>query len=92
MNKNIIKSVKVHVWNNQIICVNSVFFTVSLYFSFSSSLGLGTSTSKEAKEYFSDMERHKIPFKYTGAEDDAAINLVSSADFLFQDAQMYTVN
>lgn len=68
------------------------FFTVSLYFSFSSSLGLGTSTSKEAKEYFSDMERHKIPFKYTGAEDDAAINLVSSADFLFQGAQMYTVN
>lgn len=40
--------------------------------------GLGTSTSKEAKEYFSDMERHKIPFKYTGAEDDAAINLAFS--------------
>lgn len=70
------------------------FFTVSLDFLFSSSLGLGTSTSKEAKEYFSDMERHKIPFKYTGAEDDAAINLVCSADFLFQfqDAQMYTMS
>lgn len=69
-------------------------FTVNLYFLFSSSLGLGTSTSKEAKEYFSDMERHKIPFRYTGAEDDAAINLVSSADFhcKFQDAQMYTMN
>ncbi|XP_078324208.1 DNA topoisomerase 2-alpha-like isoform X3 [Crassostrea virginica] len=40
--------------------------------------GLGTSTSKEAKEYFSDMDRHKIPFKYTGAEDDAAINLAFS--------------
>jgi DNA topoisomerase-2 len=39
---------------------------------------LGTSTSKEAKEYFSDMERHKIPFKYTGAEDDASINLVQA--------------
>ena len=40
--------------------------------------GLGTSTSKEAKEYFSDMARHRIPFKYTGAEDDASIVLVSS--------------
>ncbi|XP_052812946.1 DNA topoisomerase 2-alpha-like isoform X2 [Mya arenaria] len=37
--------------------------------------GLGTSTSKEAKEYFSDMVRHKIDFKYSGTEDDAAINL-----------------
>ena len=26
--------------------------------------GLGTSTSKEAKEYFSDMLRHKIKFRY----------------------------
>ena len=39
--------------------------------------GLGTSTAKEAKEYFSDMERHRIPFKYSGAEDDDAILLVS---------------
>ena len=39
--------------------------------------GLGTSTSKEAKEYFSDMERHRILFKYDGPEDDQAINLVS---------------
>ncbi|XP_060604745.1 DNA topoisomerase 2-alpha-like isoform X3 [Ruditapes philippinarum] len=37
--------------------------------------GLGTSTSKEAKEYFSDMRKHKIDFKYSGAEDDASINL-----------------
>ncbi|XP_053400628.1 DNA topoisomerase 2-alpha-like [Mercenaria mercenaria] len=37
--------------------------------------GLGTSTSKEAKEYFSDMNRHKIEFRYTGADDDASINL-----------------
>uniref|UniRef100_A0A8C9W571 DNA topoisomerase 2 n=1 Tax=Scleropages formosus TaxID=113540 RepID=A0A8C9W571_SCLFO len=35
--------------------------------------GLGTSTSKEAKEYFADMERHRVIFRYTGAEDDAAI-------------------
>ena len=40
--------------------------------------GLGTSTAKEAKEYFSDMERHRIPFKYAGAEDDDAILLVSN--------------
>ncbi|XP_026579602.1 DNA topoisomerase 2-alpha-like [Pseudonaja textilis] len=38
--------------------------------------GLGTSTSKEAKEYFSAMTRHRIPFKYSGPEDDAAITLV----------------
>ena len=40
--------------------------------------GLGTSTAKEAKEYFSDMERHRIPFKYAGPEDDDAILLVSN--------------
>ncbi|XP_071112129.1 DNA topoisomerase 2-alpha-like isoform X2 [Haliotis cracherodii] len=40
--------------------------------------GLGTSTSKEAKEYFSDMDRHRIPFKYVGTEDDASINLAFS--------------
>lgn len=38
--------------------------------------GLGTSTSQEAKEYFSDMQRHRIPFKYAGPEDDEAITLV----------------
>uniref|UniRef100_A0A8C9RUF5 DNA topoisomerase 2 n=1 Tax=Scleropages formosus TaxID=113540 RepID=A0A8C9RUF5_SCLFO len=40
--------------------------------------GLGTSTSKEAKEYFADMERHRVIFRYTGAEDDAAITLAFS--------------
>lgn len=40
--------------------------------------GLGTSTSKEAKEYFSDMPRHRIPFRYGGPEDEAAINLAFS--------------
>ena len=39
---------------------------------------MGTSTSKEAKEYFSDMPRHRIPFRYGGAEDDASINLAFS--------------
>ncbi|XP_061700038.1 DNA topoisomerase 2-beta isoform X2 [Syngnathoides biaculeatus] len=40
--------------------------------------GLGTSTSKEAKEYFAEMEKHRIIFKYNGAEDDAAITLAFS--------------
>ncbi|XP_041672335.1 DNA topoisomerase 2-alpha [Cheilinus undulatus] len=40
--------------------------------------GLGTSTSQEAKEYFSDMQRHRIPFKYCGPEDDEAITLAFS--------------
>ncbi|KAF3833510.1 hypothetical protein F7725_024714 [Dissostichus mawsoni] len=39
---------------------------------------LGTSTSKEAKEYFADMEKHRITFRYSGAEDDAAITLAFS--------------
>ncbi|CAH8664527.1 unnamed protein product [Heterobilharzia americana] len=37
--------------------------------------GLGTSTSKEAKEYFSDMNRHRIRFRYSGNEDDGSIQL-----------------
>lgn len=40
--------------------------------------GLGTSTSKEAKEYFSDMQRHRIKFNYMGSEDDASIVLAFS--------------
>ncbi|XP_032890927.1 DNA topoisomerase 2-alpha isoform X1 [Amblyraja radiata] len=40
--------------------------------------GLGTSTAKEAKEYFTDMEKHRIPFKYNGPDDDAAITLAFS--------------
>ena len=39
---------------------------------------MGTSTSKEAKEYFSDMARHKINFHYAGGEDDSNINLAFS--------------
>ncbi|XP_075262608.1 DNA topoisomerase 2-alpha-like isoform X2 [Convolutriloba macropyga] len=37
--------------------------------------GLGTSTMKEAKEYFSDMERHRILFRYGGRECDDSIVL-----------------
>ncbi|KAK3529180.1 hypothetical protein QTP70_019422 [Hemibagrus guttatus] len=40
--------------------------------------GLGTSTALEAKEYFSDMARHRIPFKYSGSADDEAITLAFS--------------
>ncbi len=40
--------------------------------------GLGTSTSKEAKEYFSDMDRHRIRFRYQGSEDDQCILLAFS--------------
>ncbi|XP_053496302.1 DNA topoisomerase 2-alpha [Ictalurus furcatus] len=40
--------------------------------------GLGTSTAQEAKEYFSDMPRHRIPFKYSGPADDEAITLAFS--------------
>uniref|UniRef100_A0A8B9CEF4 DNA topoisomerase 2 n=1 Tax=Anser brachyrhynchus TaxID=132585 RepID=A0A8B9CEF4_9AVES len=40
--------------------------------------GLGTSTSKEAKEYFANMAKHRIGFKYSGPEDDAAITLAFS--------------
>merc|ERR1719228_1175146 len=40
--------------------------------------GLGTSTSKEAKEYFADMVRHKIKFNYSGQTDDQSITLAFS--------------
>ncbi|CAK5022619.1 unnamed protein product [Meloidogyne enterolobii] len=40
--------------------------------------GLGTSTSIEAKEYFSNMLRHRIPFKYRDEDDDSAIELAFS--------------
>uniref|UniRef100_A0AC34QUD2 DNA topoisomerase 2 n=1 Tax=Panagrolaimus sp. JU765 TaxID=591449 RepID=A0AC34QUD2_9BILA len=40
--------------------------------------GLGTSTSKEAKEYFSDMLRHRIAFKYKGKDCDDAVELAFS--------------
>ena len=40
--------------------------------------GLGTSTAKEAKEYFGAMARHRIPFRYAGPEDDSAIILAFS--------------
>lgn len=40
--------------------------------------GLGTSTSKEAKEYFSDLNTHQIDFKYEAEEDTDAIDMAFS--------------
>ncbi|XP_065280269.1 DNA topoisomerase 2-alpha-like [Dermacentor albipictus] len=46
--------------------------------------GLGTSTAKEAKEYFMDMLRHRITFRYQGNEDDNAIELAFSKKMIEQ--------
>uniref|UniRef100_T1JG36 DNA topoisomerase 2 n=1 Tax=Strigamia maritima TaxID=126957 RepID=T1JG36_STRMM len=46
--------------------------------------GLGTSTTKEAKEYFTDMARHRIRFKYTGAVDDESVRLAFSKKMIEQ--------
>ncbi|CAG2117077.1 unnamed protein product, partial [Medioppia subpectinata] len=54
--------------------------------------GLGTSTSNEAKEYFSDMRRHRITFKYTGAEDDNAVMLAFSKKMIEQRKDWLTAN
>ena len=43
---------------------------------------MGTSTSKEAKEYFSDMQRHRIKFEYNSRSDDLAIQLAFSKKFI----------
>ncbi|KJE90404.1 DNA topoisomerase II [Capsaspora owczarzaki ATCC 30864] len=40
--------------------------------------GLGTSTSQEAKEYFSNMDVHQIPFTWSGEDDGQAIDLAFS--------------
>ncbi|XP_011168143.1 DNA topoisomerase 2 isoform X2 [Solenopsis invicta] len=40
--------------------------------------GLGTSTAKEAKEYFENMTRHRIRFRYDGTQDDQNIIMAFS--------------
>ncbi|XP_065661520.1 DNA topoisomerase 2-alpha isoform X4 [Hydra vulgaris] len=40
--------------------------------------GLGSSTSIEGKEYFSDMQRHRIVFEYDGPSSDEALILAFS--------------
>lgn len=44
--------------------------------------GLGTSTAAEAKEYFSDLDRHRIDFRYGGDEDDKSIVLAFSKEMI----------
>ncbi|CAD7947352.1 unnamed protein product [Amoebophrya sp. A25] len=65
------------------------FFTVSEYEQWKDSLskeekrrwkvkyykGLGTSTSKEAKQYFEKLEKHSLSFKYEGDADDDCISM-----------------
>lgn len=43
--------------------------------------GLGTSTSKEAKEYFTEISTHRIQFEYVDNEDDRAIELAFAKKF-----------
>lgn len=52
--------------------------------------GLGTSTAKEAKEYFQDMLRHRIKFQYTGAQDDESIQLAFSKKMIEQRKEWLT--
>eukprot|EP00095_Tigriopus_kingsejongensis_P003419 maker-scaffold1323_size47899-snap-gene-0.11 protein:Tk03419 transcript:maker-scaffold1323_size47899-snap-gene-0.11-mRNA-1 annotation:"hypothetical protein DAPPUDRAFT_329527" len=52
--------------------------------------GLGTSTSKEAKEYFSDMKRHQILFKHESDQDDHAINMAFSKKAIDQRKEWLT--
>lgn len=41
--------------------------------------GLGTSTAKEAKQYFGEIDDHTIDFDYIDNEDDKAIEMAFSA-------------
>ncbi|XP_042857446.1 DNA topoisomerase 2-alpha-like isoform X2 [Penaeus japonicus] len=52
--------------------------------------GLGTSTSKEAKEYFHDMVRHRIRFNYGGAQDDHSIQMAFSKKAIEQRKEWLT--
>ena len=40
--------------------------------------GLGTSTAKEAKEYFNEVAKHSIDFQYLDQEDEDVIELAFS--------------
>ncbi|XP_055377306.1 DNA topoisomerase 2 [Condylostylus longicornis] len=52
--------------------------------------GLGTSTSKEAKEYFQNMEKHRILFKHDGQTDDDSILMAFSKKFVDQRKEWLT--
>jgi len=51
---------------------------------------LGTSTSQEAKSYFSDMQRHRITFRYDGDQDDYAITMAFSKKHVEQRKEWLT--
>ena len=74
------------------ICIKSKVPSLLQIYILNSVPGLGTSTSKEAKEYFADMEKHRITFRYSGAEDDAAITLVSFIRTLHPVLKDYYIN
>jgi DNA topoisomerase II len=57
-------------WKND--TPNSHTFAIKYY------KGLGTSTSKEAKEYFQNMDRHRILFRWANGGDDDAILMAFS--------------
>ncbi|KAJ0410352.1 hypothetical protein P43SY_002684 [Pythium insidiosum] len=40
--------------------------------------GLGTSTSSEGREYFRDLDRHLVDFKWTGQQDGDSLEMVFS--------------
>ncbi len=42
--------------------------------------GLGTNTTEEGKEYFRDLYKHQIQFKWVGEEDGELINMAFSKD------------
>ncbi|KAH9501320.1 DNA topoisomerase 2-beta [Dermatophagoides farinae] len=52
--------------------------------------GLGTSTSAEAKEYFTEMERHRIKFHYSGHDDDHFVQLAFSKKMVEQRKEWLT--
>lgn len=51
---------------------------------------MGTSTSQEAKEYFTNMARHRITFKYQGQQDDDHIVLAFSKKHIEQRKEWLT--
>lgn len=53
--------------------------------------GLGTSTSEEAKEYFSNLTRNRIRFKYEGIQDDQSIELAFSKKMV-EDRKVWLTN
>lgn len=57
---------------------HSLFCPVELFAHLLSSQGLGTSTSKEGKEYFKNLDKHKKDFIWIDEQDGDAIELAFS--------------